>query len=347
MINKIVLLLSALLIARTSAFSQVTITQADFPMVDMAGMTGNDTSSFISPGTTGASQTWDFSSFVPSRTDTSYLKATTFAGNPLFPAATFSSCGVASGFSVCSYGYINTTGLFLVGAEQNISVSGMAIHNIVTMEPNNQVNGFPFTYSNTRTSAYVQRQLAIYTPATTYDSTRTMYHRTVNQVCDGWGTLITPYGSYNALRMQQIQTNIDTTYNHTSGGAWTFGAARALSYDTSYTWFAPGIGSVATIGGRAPRRYTFYKQGAVSGIAAAQTHALAVFPNPVNETLNICNAGIGTMLQLYDITGRLVHATTVNASSCSIDMSACQPGLYLLQVTDVSGNRVVEKISRQ
>jgi hypothetical protein len=172
-----------------------------------------------------------------------------------------------------------------------------------------------------------------------------MYHRTVDQVCDGWGTLITPYGSYNAIRMQQIQSNIDSTFNHTSGG-WAFGTSTTLRYDTSYTWFAPGIGTVATISSKIPYRYSFYKPSAVNSVPSDLYSGMAVYPNPASETLNITNAGIGTKVSLCDATGRIVYDGTVNNNS-SINMQPYPSGMYLLQLTDVTGNRITHKITRQ
>lgn len=344
--NKLYVVLFAITLCHSAAYSQITITQADIPMVDMLGITASDSSSAIGVGTSGASQTWDFSAYVPTTFDTSYLSATSFTTNTVFPTATFSSCAAATGFSMCSFGYINATGLFLVGVEQIMILGGMTVHNIVSMDPNNQIMSFPFTYTNSRSYSYVQHQISTYTPASPYDSTKSVYHRTVDQSCDGWGTLITPYGTYNALRMVQIQSDIDTSYSHSSG-AWSVSGTQALRYDTSYTWFAPGIGTVATISSRAPYRYSFYKQGITSGVASCAFTGAAVYPNPATETLYINNAGIGTKLSLCDAAGRTVYNAVVNSNNYSIDMRACQPGLYLLQITDGSGYRTTHKIAKQ
>jgi hypothetical protein len=346
MLNKYYLLLLAITLGHLAGYSQITITQSDFPMVDYTGITGNDTSTAIGTGSAGASQTWDFSAFVPATIDTAFLTATTFAGNPLFPSATFSSCASVSGFNICSYGFINTTGLYLVGVEQNGTFGSTTMHSIVSMEPNNQVISFPFTYTNTHATAYTQHQLSVFTPASPSDSTKATYHRTVDQVCDGWGTLITPYGTYNAIRVQQIQSNIDTSYTHMSG-TWTVSSSTPLKYDTSYTWYANGIGSVATISGKAPYRYSFYKASLTTGIASNAGDNISVYPNPVTETLFIDNVTTGTDLCLFDISGRMFYHTTANDKGYLLDMRPYQQGLYLLQMTDVSGYRTTRRIVKQ
>ena len=327
-------------LVHTATWAQVTITDADFPSADYLAISGRDTSSFIGLGTPGASQTWDFSAYVPANSDTSHFTGSTFTGNPLFPAATFSSCAMAAGFSMCSYGYKTISGMYLVGAEQNISVTGMTIHNMVFMSPYNQFVAFPLAYTNSRSYTYKQEQIAEYTPAAPSDSVRTIYHRTVDQVCDGWGTLITPYGTYNALRLQQIQGNIDTTYNHAPGGAWTMGSTTSLSYDTTYTWFAPGIGTVATLFGHSPTRYSFYKPAGTTGMAAPQQAEVAAWPNPAREVLNVTNLAAGTDLRLSDFTGRIVYHTTVQGNRCTIDMERYAPGAYILQAVAERGGTV-------
>ena len=331
----------------TAAWGQVTITDADFPSADYLAISGRDTSSFIGLGTPGASQTWDFSAYVPANSDTSHFTGSTFTGNPLFPAATFSSCAMAAGFSMCSYGYKTTSGMFLVGAEQTISVTGMTIHNMVFMSPYNQFVAFPLAYTNTRSYSYTQEQIAEYTPAAPSDSVRTIYHRMVDQVCDGWGTLITPYGTYNALRLQQIQGNIDTTYNHTPGGGWTMGSTTSLSYDTTYTWFAPGIGTVATLFGHSPTRYSFYKPAGATGIGAPQQAAAAAWPNPVSGTLNVSHLASGTDVRLSDVTGRVVHQIIARGSDCIVDMQGYRPGVYILQATAASGETVRQTVIKR
>lgn len=338
--------LFAAFVVHTAATAQITITDADFPMVDMAGVTAGDTSWSIGVGTPGTSQTWDFSAYIPTRFDTSYLTATTFIGNPLFPSATFSSCAMAAGFSMCSYGYKTTTGMYLVGAEQNISIAGTTIHNMVFMSPHNQIIAFPANYADTRNYSYTQEQIAEYTPASTYDSVRTLYHRTIDQAYDGWGTLITPYGTYSALRMKQIQSNIDTVYNHTPGGSWAMGSTSALRYDTSYTWYAPGIGTVATITSRSPYRYSFYRPTTTTGIPHQAGSGLSVYPNPATQTLNITGITPGSELWLYDVTGRIVGHVTTRLNNCVIDVAAYAPGAYILQATAGDGTVVRYPVSK-
>lgn len=338
-LNFVSMVIVALLMG-VAAHGQVTITDADFPLVDGMVVGVSDTSSFIGVGTPGASQTWDFSAYIPSKYDTSTAASSTFTGNPLFPTATFSSCAMAAGFSMCSFGYKNTSGMYMVGAEQNISVTGTSIHNMVFMLPHNQIFSFPFTYAHTRSYTYMQEQLAEYTPASTYDSVRTIYYRTVDQDYNGWGTLITPYGTYSAIRMQQIQSNIDTTYNHTPGGSWVMGATTSLSHDTSYTWFAPGIGIVAQISGRMPHRYSFHLPATTTGTGLSEPAHFEAFPNPVKETLYLNSLATGADLWLSDVTGRRLQSVIISGSSNSVDMRPYEPGLYLLQGTTSSGSPV-------
>ncbi len=63
---------------------------------------------------------------------------------------------------------------------------------------------------------------------------------------------------------------------------------------------------------------------------------LNVYPNPVNEVLNIKNANDLSVVRIYSITGKLMVETTEVTSS--IDVSSYPAGMYTISATDGNDN---------
>lgn len=59
----------------------------------------------------------------------------------------------------------------------------------------------------------------------------------------------------------------------------------------------------------------------------------SVYPNPVTDILNIRSQAVVDGVAVYDVLGKLVLKATPDTVSTSIDMSALNSGVYLVQVT--------------
>lgn len=59
---------------------------------------------------------------------------------------------------------------------------------------------------------------------------------------------------------------------------------------------------------------------------------LKVYPNPVENLLQVEDAGFGTSVRVFDPAGRLIHSEAFNGSSLST--GSLQPGLYLLEISN-------------
>ncbi len=69
-----------------------------------------------------------------------------------------------------------------------------------------------------------------------------------------------------------------------------------------------------------------------------------VFPNPSREALNIRNTEqIIRRVELYDLTGRLVRSTVVNANEYRFERGAASNGVYMLQIV-FDNERITKKI---
>ncbi len=70
----------------------------------------------------------------------------------------------------------------------------------------------------------------------------------------------------------------------------------------------------------------------------------SVYPNPVQDVLNIRSAAAVDAIAVYDVLGKLVLETTPDAISPSIDMSVLNSGAYLVKVTIGGASKTVKVI---
>ncbi len=69
------------------------------------------------------------------------------------------------------------------------------------------------------------------------------------------------------------------------------------------------------------------------------SNTLNVYPNPVNDVLNIANVSDANEIVIYDVTGKVVKSMKVNGSDISVNVSDLQRGVYFV---NVYGNKGVQ-----
>jgi hypothetical protein len=75
-------------------------------------------------------------------------------------------------------------------------------------------------------------------------------------------------------------------------------------------------------------------------------NSVGVYPNPVNDMVNIkANTAISS-IEIYDVQGRIVHKKITNQKTESIDVSAYSNGIYFLRIKTEVGEKV-EKIVKK
>ena len=84
----------------------------------------------------------------------------------------------------------------------------------------------------------------------------------------------------------------------------------------------------------------------VESVAAA--NAVAIFPNPASETLNL--TGIDTKeiisLQVIDLTGRVIYTNENLDEDIQIDLNSFLPGNYIIRFFDIDGMSVSKKFMK-
>ncbi len=83
------------------------------------------------------------------------------------------------------------------------------------------------------------------------------------------------------------------------------------------------------------------------GVDELGVGSFAIFPNPTIGILNITGNNLKTVT-IYDMTGRIVkeHPGS-NSNKTSINLSPLPPGIYMVTVIDISGNKTIQKITKE
>ena len=65
-----------------------------------------------------------------------------------------------------------------------------------------------------------------------------------------------------------------------------------------------------------------------------------LYPNPIDNELNIANAPIGTSIRVYDVVGRIVYSGIINAKQDIINTSQWERGSYFVEMVGEMGREV-------
>jgi hypothetical protein len=132
-------------------------------------------------------------------------------------------------------------------------------------------------------------------------------------------------------------------------------AASGLS--VSFDWTAPATGtgnvtlalSVNAVNGNGNtsgdefNTVTTTLSESSTSVAAVAKLAAAVYPNPATEqiTVKLNSSNKNTLVHVYDMMGRMIHAESTNTNSVSINTAAYAKGMYTLQVIQNDQKQVV------
>ncbi len=263
--NASLLLIFSMLLS-ASGFAQITITQADMPVIgDMQANVNAEVTAGLSVGSSGANQTWDFSGLLPVDTIyTEFLDPALAPEGNLFPTATL-AFGTAD-----EYTYIeaNSSGAYLLGFTAD--TSGMGDYFSLALDNPEQFFEFPTTYG-TSFSAERKLTLTFESPDPPFDSVRIITHGYKDVEFDGFGTVITPMGSFDGLREVAIIEYFDTIQGYILG-MWQTTLTDNYS-DTTYTWYSkdskgPLVNATLFEGMIAEISYQILEPAAIAPVAA-------------------------------------------------------------------------------
>jgi hypothetical protein len=334
-------LISSLLlvfILSSASLSQITVTSGSLPGPGFQYSIGtNIGASGFDVGSSGANQTWTFGQFDWDATATHTIMNPGDAPHHAeFPTATRVDLGLASGDESGTYTFerVTSNALFILGMVSN-DTAVQPYTEEMTMVP------FPCSYQSSWTSV-------AHTITEMMGMTMTMVDSTISSV-DAYGTMNTPYGSYNVLR----------SFEH----HWMTTQFNDLPPSTDeyygYVWFnQQGNPVVNAIGDTDPN----FTEGMLSMIDVVPVTADPVrgpvastffldqnYPNPFNPTttlpLTVGKSGQVTV-EIYNENGRLQSSETFELPAghheLPINGSSWASGTYFARVATGSQSQTTK-----
>ncbi len=324
-------LIGGLVLASSVAIAQPTLTSSGINPILGDNFTYYSTL-YINPGLPGAGQTWDLSSLVGTANGIT---------NVVLPSATvngssFLSSDVAAQNTASSTdSYYKTTSAVL----QNSGISAGGTN--ITYTNFEDMMHYPFTYLNTFTDPWAAEFF-----------TASQYWRTgsTTVTADGYGTLITPVGTYtNVTRVHFVQTYQDSTF---------IGSPFIITYNNDeYFWYKDGfhlpMAAIYTLTTSAGGPYTGgYYTDQLVGINKAPSFISSsnVFPNPaVNDvTLHFTlTESKEVEVHLYNSLGQQMDVVQhmkgfIGSNTMNLNIESLAEGIYFAQLK-VEGNTAITK----
>lgn len=321
----------------------ITIDDTNMPVpgystyVSLAAM---DSTSSINPGMEGENLIWDFAdleaesqlkdSFIttPSTYSLSYASATVARRFPEFDSLGMIEIQDAFQFFQNSPEQYELLGLGVIPSFPGIPLS-------VVYNPTDIMYRFPLNYGDRDTSVtQAIFDLSAFGVFFRFDQVR------INHV-DAWGTLKTPYGEFEALRIKSFITAFDSVALDTN----IFAGPRPDQ--TEYKWltkeervpvFTMDYFNIDSVDQLLAVRYVDSLRNELStGVfnQIEKAEKLAFYPNPSRGLFKMelpQLEGKPATLQVFGLQGQLIHEQTVNASIMEINLSQFPQGAYTLKL---------------
>jgi len=304
---------------------------------------------------TGADFTWDFSGLLPLSQSVDTFKSVSDA--PIYGIFFLFSANLASPVFIDTSSFVELPMKDVYAFYDNKSSGyyysgfGATIYGFplpLKFSQKDRVYAFPMNYGDVDSSF---SGLDVNLPGIGYIK---INRKRVN-IVDGWGTLITPYGTFDVLRQKSEVTEYDSIYLDTLGS----GIPLNRNY-IEYKWLAKnGKIPVLEVNDDYLNFFVYYvdsvrginldvPENPGNGVAVA-----GLYPNPVRDrftlSLDLKTSGNVT-IKLYDMNGRKIGVLKNGYFSQGstllqfhLNDYAISPGKYLISIETAKG-RIVKKI---
>lgn len=363
MLKKFVTLFSIATSMVLSANSQsaITLTENDIISVGETAYLVTDTTPLASISTqamkSGANVTWDFSALHSQKSDQIdfYTPSSTTFG-PYYPQANLCAITQSSGYS--AYFNVTTNSFVMTGLAGDLLNMGFNVKSFFS--PGQTLMEFPSTYQSTYNAPYTATAKEYYGQYETVvvngfsitlfvDSVSAKYEYSVSSEIDGYGTVITPDGTYGALRQKLVETEVDSQYVYVQGMGWLL--ESTLTYTTNrLRWWANGVGYALVECKYNPNnskikgevQYVAATNPVVTSIAGIDfDDEISIFPNPASDQIKFSNLSANVKeIVVLDITGKEVNKINIenNNTGWTLVTSSYTNGMYLYDLIDTEGN---------
>lgn len=279
---------------------------------------------YISPGSGGANQTWNFSAAVTNTT-------TTYSVNPVSAIQCGNQfAGATLGLGTGAYDMLQVT-VSEYNCEGNSLTPAMA--DFVYADHEKRFV-FPMNFNDSFSDVFYGTSNAMQTINRNGNNTVTY---------DGYGTIITPIGTYtNVIRLHRQVSWADSMQTGTDvcSGNYYYWFVAGTRYPVAQIW------SVNCSGG--PSLGAMFLQSVTIGQEewVVQPLSFVVFPNPVSSALTIqCTTGcVGKSAMLADVSGRVVRTFTITSTSMDVNVNDLENGIYFLFTENSAPRRFVKSL---
>lgn len=332
----------------SNVLAQISISISDFPHAGMLVARTQDTTSSVLAGPAGPNQVWDFSNLVTSFIDsTLYMMPDGVPGSQNHPGANLvekdmnASANFEGAFNYIYYDS-QVDGWYNLGQELRITFWGFEFNYHMFVNPPSLILPLPCFYGLTNTMDFDWDTYSSgwYAGGQT-DTSRVVSNMHVTQEADAWGTIITPEGSYDALRVHEHIKILDSIYEY-NAGSWIFQDTSQSEW-SDWRWYANGIGEVGFLresGGKSGRGFTFFKSSTLVGLdESIENHELTLYPVPAHDKLYIESQKPINKVEVFDYYGNQLY---IAFNSDPISLTDLPGGIYFLRAYS-NGDVIVKK----
>jgi hypothetical protein len=364
------LLLSIIAFLSITVKSQISITQANMPNVGDTGRYSNATLSSVGDfTTTGANHTWDFSTMDSTGQDIRFFQPSSatpysfYFFPPKYGEKTLDSVPIPAiplgGMTLTIkniYSFYKKNGTTSFNAEGlGLTMSGIPIGTTAQANNDDELYFFPLNYGNRDSSTFNFSTPSFSAIPFTYKK----HGYRITEV-DGWGSITTPYGTEQCLRVVTTQYSIDTI--KISALPAPFNKFGFPNYVRSYQWLTltekiPYLEvSGNLIGGNFTPNQARYRDILRPFVGIKEetlSLAISVFPNPSLGQLTVITpknkAAISA--EIVDLQGKTVYSEELShnseiANQHQLNVSSLAKGMYILNLSTGSVKQTL-KISIQ
>lgn len=333
--KNILSLILLLIIVTNFCIAQITITNANMPSNSDTIRYSNTSPSGINYDTTGANITWDFSTVTPINQGLYEYKPSLLI-NPVYVFFGLNSYGLKildslnlGLFSISNvYDFYRNTSASFRAVGRGLEFGGVPIPS--NYSDDDEIYQFPLQYNDFDSSTYA----VSFTLSTILNMDANGYR--INEV-EGYGTIITPYGTFSCLKVKTTLVETDTiTINAiplppitrtTRQYKWLTISEKIPVFEVAGTEFAGNFIP-------AYARYRDNYNASVGMNEILNDKHIIIYPNPASQNISITGLQLNTNDEIIitDVTGKKFYQTVVLKSTAilSIETADFPKGIYFL-----------------
>lgn len=333
--------------------AQIVLTSTDFAGANDTIRMSQATDPQLDYTSTGANHTWDFSALVPDGQILRDYNSMSGAG-----ALTQLMFGAVAPTKYKASYYLESNALPIAQLTQFLPVSidniyqytRKSVDSLTSIGYSMSVDGFEIPFrSDTIEKKYdypvefgnshLSRGYTNVDMSQVIDAKWRQYRVRFSNV-DGYGSITTPYGTFNALRIKHDISEIDSLYYTFPfiGAMW---IPLPIPDSHEYEWWTNGekepILRVVTNEVNGTEFITSIEYRDIYRAMANlsdNTLTFGMYPNPVANTMTISSGSDIETISIIDVSGKTVHyVSAINNTECTISMEFLAKGSYTIIVT--------------